>query len=69
MNKNIIIVCSKNWFLKNSDVKKILKKKNIFLITQRKNLKINYIKKINPNIIFFPHWSYKVIWKKIFCIF
>ena len=53
MNKNIIIVCSKNWFLKNSDVKKILKKKNIFLITQRKNLKINYIKKINPNIIFF----------------
>ena len=60
MNKNIIIVCSKNWFLKNSDVKKILKKKNIFLITQRKNLKINYIKKINPNIIFFPHWSYKV---------
>lgn len=60
MNKKIIIACTKNWFLKNSEVKKFLKKKNIFLITQRRNLNINFIKKINPNIIFFPHWSYKV---------
>lgn len=71
MNKKIIIACSKNWFLKNSDVKKFLKKRNIFLITQRKNLNINYVKKINPNIIFFPHWSYKVnknIFNKYKCI-
>ena len=71
MSKNIIIACSKNWFLKNEKSKKFLKKKNIFLITKKNNLNIKVIKKINPKIIFFPHWSYRVnknIFKKYKCI-
>ena len=51
--------------------KKKNKKKNIKLIKKKGQLKHTYLRKINPQIIFFPHWSYKVnkkIIKKYKCI-
>tara|TARA_B100000902_G_C27307329_1_gene916294 strand:- start:502 stop:1179 length:678 start_codon:yes stop_codon:yes gene_type:complete len=58
VKENIIIACSKNWFLKK--YKKILKKKNIILIKNQERLNKKSLEKIKPSIIFFPHWSHKV---------
>lgn len=60
MKNKVIIACSKNWFLKNKKVKKFINNKNIILIKEKKLLNSNFIRKLNPQIIFFPHWSYKV---------
>lgn len=50
-----ILICSKtNFFKKN------IKKKNYFYISKKKKLNLDYLKKLNPNIIFFPHWSYLI---------
>jgi len=71
MKKKIIIACSKDWFLKNLKVKNFIKNKNVILITKKKNLNLSFIDKIKPNIIFFPHWSFKVnpdILKRYICI-
>ena len=70
MQKKIIIACSKKWFLKNINLLKI-KKKNLIIIQERKKLNIKNLNKINPKIIFFPHWGFKVqnsILKKFICI-
>jgi len=40
--------------------KKKIKKKNFVHITNKKNLNLKNIKKINPKIIFFPHWNWKI---------
>lgn len=67
----ILFVSSKKWFFLNEDIKKLIKKKNIFKITDKKKLNLKNISKINPTKIFFPHWSYKVpnkILKKYECI-
>ena len=50
-----ILICSKtNFFKKN------IKKKNYFYISKKKKINLDYLKKLNPNIIFFPHWSYLI---------
>ena len=67
----ILFVSSKKWFFLNKDVKKLIKKKKIYKITDKKKLNLKNISKINPTKIFFPHWSYKVpnkILKKFECI-
>lgn len=69
--KNIIIACSKKWFLKDKKTINLLKNKNIFLIEKKNKLNTNYLRKINPSIIFFPHWHFRVsnqIIKKYECI-
>ena len=61
-----ILICSNSTFFK-----KKLKKKNFFFITKSKQLNYNYLKKIKPDIIFFPHWNYivkKKIFNKFLCI-
>ena len=58
--KKIIIACSKQWFFKNQKVKNFIKKNKIIVIYKDKYLKINNLKNIKPDVIFFPHWSYKV---------
>ena len=71
MKEKIIIACSKKWFFKNQKVKKYIKKKNILILQKKDYLNEKYLKKVNPKIIFFPHWSYKVkenIIKKYRCI-
>ena len=70
MNK-ILFVSSKKWFFLNKDIKKLIKKKNIYKITDKKKFNLKNISKINPTKIFFPHWSYKVpnkILKNFECI-
>ena len=47
----IIIASSKNWFFKNINVKKFIKKKNIKVIKKKGQLKHTYLRKINPQII------------------
>lgn len=66
MKQKIIIACSKNWFINNIDVKKYLKnnKKKIQIITKKNDLSLKRLNKIQPNVIFFPHWSY-IVDKKI----
>tara|TARA_S200000501_G_C20855412_1_gene757527 strand:- start:1520 stop:2197 length:678 start_codon:yes stop_codon:yes gene_type:complete len=58
VKENIIIACSKNWFLKKFD--KSFIKKNIILVKNKEKLNKKSLEKIKPSIIFFPHWSHKV---------
>lgn len=56
----IIIATIKSWNIKNADK---LKKKNvsehdIFIITNQNDLTYEKVCKINPDYIFFPHWSW-----------
>ena len=64
----IVIACSKSWF----GISNYLKNNHqISLITNKNELTLENIKKINPNLIFFPHWSWKVpseIHQKYKCI-
>ena len=71
MQKKIIIACSKKWFLESEILKKFLKNKNYIVLKNKNKITLKYLNKINPDIIFFPHWSYKVnqdIIKKYKCI-
>lgn len=59
MNKRYVICAYRSYALELYD--KLSKKyKNFVLIKDRKKLNYNYIKKINPTIIFFPDWSWMV---------
>ncbi len=63
--KKILICCNNNFF------KKKIKKKNFFFINSNDKLKKNYLKKINPDLIFFPHWNHKInkfIFENFICI-
>jgi len=57
---NYILATIKPWNIKmyHEKIKKI--PGNWFLIDNPELLNIDYIKKINPKLIFFPHWSWKV---------
>ena len=64
----IVIASSKSWFVISNYLKT---NHQIFFITEKNELTIANIKKINPNLIFFPHWSWKVpseIHKEFKCI-
>ncbi len=73
MKKKVLIACSKNWFVNNKEVKKYLKKNTnkIQIISNKNDLNLKRISKIQPDVIFFPHWSYlvdKKITNKFKCI-
>ena len=53
-----ILIANKNLFFKKKF--KNSKKVKFFFISNKRNFNLKNIKKINPNLIFFPHWSYKV---------
>lgn len=53
MNKYCIISVS-------SYFKKKIKKKNFFFFNKKESINIKKIKKINPKIIFVPHWNWKI---------
>ena len=71
--KNYIVATIKPWNIQ--QYKKVVK--NLpgkwYLIDQPKKLNLAYIRKINPEFIFFPHWSWKVSdeiindYESIFC--
>jgi methionyl-tRNA formyltransferase len=52
---NRYIIASVTDYFKNK-----IKKKNFYFINKKKNLSLKNIKKINPKIIFFPHWNWKI---------
>jgi methionyl-tRNA formyltransferase len=67
---NYVVVSSKNWFDQYSKSEQY-KKLNITEISNKSDLNIEYLEKINPRYIFFPHWSWKVdsnIYKKFECV-
>ena len=71
MQKKIVIASSKNWFFKSKNVKKFVKKNNFIILKNKNQITLQYLKKIKPDFIFFPHWSHKVnqkIIKKYNCI-
>ena len=56
---NYVIANSKNWF----DISEKSKKFNelsFFHIKTKEELNLEYLSKIKPKYIFFPHWSWKV---------
>ena len=40
--------------------KERIKENNFYFINKKKNLNLKNIKRINPKIIFFPHWNWKI---------
>ncbi|AUG56262.1 formyltransferase family protein [Acetivibrio saccincola] len=70
---NIIIATIKSWNIKNANrFKKNNKDKyNAFIITNKNDLTLEVVKKLNPKIIFFPHWSWIIpddIFKNYTCV-
>ena len=59
--KNYIIATIKSWNIEEAN--KLIKENNnlkIILISDKKGLDYNKIKKYNPRYILFPHWSWKI---------
>ena len=68
--KNYVVASSRKWFFEFPKSKKY-QKLSIFKIKNKKELNLNYLSKINPRYIFFPHWSWKVeteILEKFECV-
>lgn len=56
----ILIVTLKSWNIRNAE-NMILKYKNehdFFIISRKEEFTVEFIEKIKPDFIFFPHWSY-----------
>lgn len=67
---NYVIASSKDWFKAHpkSDEYNSL---NLFDIAKREDLNLEYLEKINPRYIFFPHWNWRVnqeIYERFECI-
>ena len=63
-----LVVTQKKWHFDNF---KKIKNNKFRLISNRKKINYNYISKLKPKLIFFPHWSLKVskkITEKFKCI-
>lgn len=68
--KSYIIVSNKPW---NKSLPDLLEKNGVnwIFIEHKENLKIEYIEQINPDYVFFSHWSYKIpveIYSRYKCI-
>lgn len=71
--KTIIIATIKSWNIKNAEkiAQKLKDKYHTEIITNKKELTAEKIKALNPEYIFFPHWSWKIpeaIYKQYNCI-
>jgi len=57
--QNIIVATIKEWNISNYfTLKKKYQDFNFFLVTSKDELTVDYIEKISPKYIFFPHWSW-----------
>jgi methionyl-tRNA formyltransferase len=67
---NYLIASSKDWF--KAHPKSIqFSQLNVFEITQKEELNLEYLETINPRYIFFPHWNWKVsadIYERFECV-
>ena len=71
--KNIVIATIKEWNINNYfELKKELENEySLYLLTNKDELSLEKIEKINPKYIFFPHWSWIIpenIYKNYECI-
>ncbi len=69
----IVIATIKSWNIKYANELKDLfaNKLEVFVITERENLKVDLLSRIKPKYIFLPHWSWKVpeeIYRNFECI-
>ena len=67
---NYVIACSKDWF-KEHPKSNEYRNLNLFVITKKGDLSLEYLETINPRYIFFPHWSWKVsseIYERFECV-
>jgi len=68
MSNNILILTTKSWNINNYNK---YKKNNWFLITDKNELTLENVKKIDPKYILIPHWSWIIkedIWSSFTCI-
>ena len=56
---NLVIACSKKWFIEHKKSEEFLKLPITYLFT-KEDLNLEFLRDINPKYIFFPHWSWKV---------
>jgi methionyl-tRNA formyltransferase len=56
----MILIINKNSFFKKNKSKIKVNNKNLYFISDKKKINFKYIKKINPKIIFVPHWSHLI---------
>ena len=73
VRENIVIATIKSWNVENTrKLEKILKNKyKVFLITKREDLILEKMKILQPQYIFFPHWSWiipKEIYENFECV-
>jgi len=71
--KNIIIATIKSWNIQNAEklTGQLEKEYHIKIFTDRKELTVDTVKEVNPEYIFFPHWSWKIpseMYEKYNCI-
>jgi methionyl-tRNA formyltransferase len=59
---NIIIATIKSWNINNAEIikEKYNKKHKIYIVRSKNELTMEFIKDINPEYIFFPHWSWLI---------
>lgn len=70
---NIIIATIKSWNISNAMIfQKISRSEfNVYIITDKNQLILKNVQQINPEFVFFPHWSWlipKEIYKKYNCV-
>lgn len=68
---NIIIATIKSWNIKNAKDFRYQYGDNITVITEKEELNLKCVKKLNPDFIFFPHWSWIIpdeIYKSFNCV-
>ncbi len=71
--KNIVIATIKSWNIRNAyKLQDLLRKEyQVILITEKEELNYEKLKKLNPEYIFFPHWSWiipKEIYENFECV-
>ena len=67
---NYIVASSKDWF-KEHPKSEEYEELNFIEISNQEDLKLEYLEKINPRYIFFPHWNWKVsskIYERFECV-
>lgn len=68
---NIIIATIKTWNIKNAEKFSLKSADNVIIITEKEKLNYDYILELNPDYIFFPHWSWIIpseIYENFKCI-
>jgi methionyl-tRNA formyltransferase len=57
--KTVLIACSKKWFIDSPKIKEFLEL-SIKWATSPEEITLEKVKELNPSMILFPHWSWKV---------